>query len=108
MSMDNNSISAALQRLRPGAAWSLDGDSLAGLTWRDTAQTRPTDAEVEAAIPVALQAAANRRRVTEIDAALTTLDARSIRALRSQDSARLAAIETEAAALREERAGLVV
>jgi hypothetical protein len=39
--------SAALVSLRPGAQWSLVGDSLA---WLDTEQTRPTDAEIDAEV----------------------------------------------------------
>jgi len=37
----------ALQSLRPGAQWVLRGDEL---EWRDTEQTRPTDAEIAAEI----------------------------------------------------------
>jgi hypothetical protein len=36
----------ALLLLRPGAQWVIDGDDLATLQWHDTAQTRPTDAEI--------------------------------------------------------------
>lgn len=104
---DNHSIALALQHLRPGAAWSLNGDSLDGITWLDSVQTRPTDAEIEAAIPAALTARANARRVAEIDAALDDLDRRSIRALREGDSVRIAALETTAAGLRAERSTLV-
>lgn len=38
-------LPAALIRLRPGAAWSLDGDYYSGLNWLDTEQTKPTEAE---------------------------------------------------------------
>ena len=37
----------ALQSLRPGAQWILRED---GLKWLDTAQTQPTDAEIEAEV----------------------------------------------------------
>jgi hypothetical protein len=36
----------ALQSLRPGAQWTLDGESLAGLTWNDIVQPRPSDLEI--------------------------------------------------------------
>jgi len=41
-------IVEALQSLRPGARWNLNGDTLAGLEWADQQQGRPTDAEIEA------------------------------------------------------------
>lgn len=36
----------ALKSLRPGASWTLNGDTLAGLVWHDLSQTRPSDAEI--------------------------------------------------------------
>jgi hypothetical protein len=39
-------IVSALNSLRPGAAWTLNGDTLDGLTWLDAGQTRPTDSEI--------------------------------------------------------------
>lgn len=44
--MSLQQILAALEGLRPGAAWALHGDTLDGLEWLDTNQTRPTDAEI--------------------------------------------------------------
>ena len=41
-------IVEALQSLRPGARWNLNGDTLAGLEWADQQQGRPTDAEIDA------------------------------------------------------------
>lgn len=41
-------IVAALKSLRPGASWSLDGDDYFGLRWTDTAQPKPSRADVEA------------------------------------------------------------
>jgi len=38
-------LPAALISLRPGAVWSLNGDDYSGLTWLDTALTKPTEAE---------------------------------------------------------------
>lgn len=43
-------IGNALQSLRPRAAWALRGNTLDGLEWLDTIQTRPTDAEILATI----------------------------------------------------------
>jgi hypothetical protein len=48
--MTHQQIAAALQALRPGAQWSLSGDTYAGLTWLDQAQAMPTADEVTAAI----------------------------------------------------------
>lgn len=39
-------IVEALQSLRPGAAWSLEGNTYAGLVWLDQVQTKPTEQEV--------------------------------------------------------------
>lgn len=39
-------IVQALVSLRPGAQWTLDGDSYSGLTWKDETQTQPTEEEV--------------------------------------------------------------
>jgi len=43
-------LTKALNDLRPNAQWSLVGDSYEGLEWLDTAQSKPTFAEIEAAI----------------------------------------------------------
>ena len=42
-------ITRALHIIRPGAAWSLDGNTYAGLTWLDQVQAKPTEAEILAA-----------------------------------------------------------
>lgn len=39
-------IVEALKTLRPGAQWNLNGDTVAGLVWLDTEQSRPTDQEI--------------------------------------------------------------
>jgi hypothetical protein len=36
----------ALIKLKPGASWELNGDSYEGLIWKDTEQTKPTEAEL--------------------------------------------------------------
>jgi hypothetical protein len=38
-------LPAALISLRPGAAWSLNGDDYEGLVWLDTEQSKPTKDE---------------------------------------------------------------
>lgn len=43
-------ISDALQSIRPEAEWTLTGDSYDGLEWLDTAQSKPTEAEVLAEV----------------------------------------------------------
>ena len=40
-------ITYALQSLRPGAQWSLNGDEYEGLVWLDETQTKPTKKQVE-------------------------------------------------------------
>ena len=39
-------IPAALQSLKPGAQWTLRGDTYSGLEWLDSSQTKPTETEV--------------------------------------------------------------
>ena len=39
-------IPDALQALKPGAQWTLNGDDYSGLTWLDSSQTKPTETEV--------------------------------------------------------------
>jgi len=43
-------IASALQSLRPGAQWSLNGDNYDGIDWLDTQQTKPSEAEVNAEV----------------------------------------------------------
>ena len=43
-------ISSALLELKPGAEWTLRGDTYAGLEWLDKNQTKPTEEEVNAKI----------------------------------------------------------
>ena len=39
-------ITKALVNLRPGAEWSLNGDTYDGLVWLDKTQTKPTEEEI--------------------------------------------------------------
>jgi hypothetical protein len=48
--MDSTQITKALSDIRPKAEWALTGDSFEGLEWLDKKQTKPTLAEIEAAI----------------------------------------------------------
>ena len=50
--MNNITIGKALQILCPGAQWVLNGEILAGLTWLDTNQARPTDDEIISQIAI--------------------------------------------------------
>lgn len=43
-------IVEALESLRPGARWSLDGDTYEGLEWLDETQSKPTKRQVEAEV----------------------------------------------------------
>jgi hypothetical protein len=45
-----NFIVEALHNLKPGATWSLDGDTYAGLVWLDKTQSKPKEDEVEAEV----------------------------------------------------------
>lgn len=40
-------IANALLELRPGATWSMSGETYEGLNWTDEVQTKPTKQEVE-------------------------------------------------------------
>ena len=43
-------IGSALQVLKPGAEWTLNGEDYSGLTWLDSKQTQPTETEVNSKI----------------------------------------------------------
>ena len=43
-------IPAALQVLKPGAEWTLNGNDYSGLEWLDSSQTKPTETEVNSKI----------------------------------------------------------
>lgn len=43
-------IDLAILSLRPGAEWTLNGDSYEGLEWLDQVQTKPTKLEIDAEI----------------------------------------------------------
>ena len=41
-----NDIASALVALKPGALWTLRGDTYSGLDWQDSGQTKPTETEI--------------------------------------------------------------
>ena len=51
-----------LYRIRPGAAWSLDGEGYDALTWMDDAQPQPTEQEVEEGATLVAWDAVRRER----------------------------------------------
>jgi len=57
-------IPTALQKLKPGAEWTLFGDDYSGLEWLDSKQTKPTETEVNSKIS-ALDAAEPMRLLRE-------------------------------------------
>lgn len=55
-------ISTALQNLRPGAKWTVRGDSYEGLEWLDENQSKPTEEEITQELE-SLRAAEPMRRL---------------------------------------------
>jgi len=47
-------LTKALLNLRPGAIWTIDGNTYEGITWLDTNQTKPTRQEVNAELQAQL------------------------------------------------------
>jgi hypothetical protein len=45
-----NFIVEAIKNLKPGATWSLNGDTYNGLDWLDETQSKPTEEEIQAEI----------------------------------------------------------
>lgn len=41
-------VTKALLKLRPGAKWTVDANSYAGITWLDDSQTKPSEEEINA------------------------------------------------------------
>ena len=46
---DRCTTAAVLTKIRPGAAWAMQGDSIKTLKWLDTKQSKPTESEVDKA-----------------------------------------------------------
>ena len=70
-------ITHALQSLKPGATWSLNGDDYSGLTWLDSKQTQPTETEVYSKIKVLIDAEPMRLLRIERDARIAKTDWRA-------------------------------
>ena len=45
-----NFIVEAIKNLKPGATWSLNGDTYNGLDWLDETQSKPTEEEIQTEI----------------------------------------------------------
>jgi len=71
-------IPAALTELRPGAEWTLRGETYAGLEWLDSKQTKPTESEVNAKCAELKTAYDNKKyqrdRATEYPSVVDQLD----------------------------------
>ena len=72
-------ITHALIALKPGAAWSLNGEDYSGLKWLDSEQTQPTETEVNS-------------KISELD------NAEPMRLLRIERDARIAKTDWRASA----------
>ena len=70
-------IAAALQALKPGAEWTLRGDTYSGLEWQDSSQTKPTETEVNSKIASLDSAEAMRLLRVERDARIVQTDWRA-------------------------------
>ena len=89
-------ISAALQSLKPGAQWALDGSDYSGLEWLDSSQTKPTETEVNSKISSLDSAEAMRLLRIERDRRIKLTDWRA-----SSDLTLAAAWSTYRQALRD-------
>ena len=70
-------ITHAIQALKPGAQWSLNGDNYSGLTWLDTKQTQPTETEVNSKISALDNAESMRLLRIERDTRIAKTDWRA-------------------------------
>ena len=70
-------ITHALQSLKPGAAWSLNGFDYSNLNWLDSGQTKPTETEVNSKISELDNAEAMRLLREERDTRIAKTDWRA-------------------------------
>ena len=70
-------ITHAIQALKPGAQWTLNGEDYTGLTWLDTKQTQPTETEVNSKISELDNAEAMRLLRIERDIRIAKTDWRA-------------------------------
>ena len=89
-------ITHALTALKPGAAWSLNGEDYSGLKWLDSEQTQPTETEVNSKISELDSAEAMRLLRIERDLRIAKTDWRA-----SSDLTLAAAWKTYRQALRD-------
>ena len=70
-------ITHALQALKPGAQWSLNGYDYSGLEWLDSSQTKPTETEINSKISELDNAEPMRLLRIERDARIVKTDWRA-------------------------------
>ena len=70
-------ITHAIQALKPGAQWSLNGYDYSGLEWLDSSQTKPTETEINSKISELDNAEAMRLLRIERDARIVKTDWRA-------------------------------
>ena len=70
-------ITDALQSLKPGAQWTLNGDDISGLEWLDSKQTQPTETEIYSKISELDNAEAMRLLRVERDIRIAKTDWRA-------------------------------
>ena len=70
-------ITHAIQALKPGAQWSLNGYDYSGLEWLDSSQTKPTETEINSKISELDNAEEMRLLRIERDARIVKTDWRA-------------------------------
>ena len=70
-------ITHALQALKPGAQWILNGEDYSGLEWQDSGQTKPTETEINSKISSLDNAEAMRLLRIERDTRIAKTDWRA-------------------------------
>ena len=70
-------IPSALQSLKPGAEWTLNGLDYSGLEWLDSSQTKPTETEINSKISVLDSAEAMKLLREERDIRIAKTDWRA-------------------------------
>ncbi len=68
-----NDVADALQKIRPGAEWTLSGEAYEGLTWVDPRTTKPTKSEVAAAIILARRERLRKQKYPSLEEQVNAL-----------------------------------
>ena len=89
-----------LSVIRPGAQWTLNGDTYEGLIWLDSTQLKPTEAEVIAAWSETQSASAKVVFNAPIISQIILLEAKWFRPFRDGETAKANAIRDQIIALR--------